>query len=164
VAARFRAGDYTVIITGRNTGQLASTEAEIGVRPVACDGTDPQQVTRMADELGTDLDVVVNMAGGNTDFTKSSGQHADLGHVMMAWRENLDANLLSAVLTTTAVLGKLRGGRLHHQCQFHWRRTCHHLLRRGESGTGSMDRRALLGSGFQGTDSQRDRPGLHRRD
>jgi 3-oxoacyl-[acyl-carrier protein] reductase len=110
VAARFRAGDDTVIITGRNTGQLASTAAEIGVRPVACDGTDPQQVTRMADELGTDLDVVVNMAGGNTDFTKSSGQRADLGHVMMAWRENLDANLLSAVLTTTAVLGKLREG------------------------------------------------------
>ena len=27
-----------------------------------------------------------------------------------AWRANLDANLLSAVLTTTAVLGKLRAG------------------------------------------------------
>ena len=29
---------------------------------------------------------------------------------MMAWRANLDANLLSAVLTTTAVLDKLRAG------------------------------------------------------
>jgi 3-oxoacyl-[acyl-carrier protein] reductase len=133
VAARFRAGDDTVIITGRNTCQLASTAAEIGVRPVACDGTDPQQVTRMADELGTDLDVVVNMAGGNTDFTKSSGQRADLGHVMMAWRENLDANLLSSAHHHGRP-GQAAGGRLHHQCQFHWRRTCHHLLRRGESG------------------------------
>jgi 3-oxoacyl-[acyl-carrier protein] reductase len=56
----------------------------------------------MAEELGTDLDVVVNMAGGNTDFTHPSGPRADLRQVMMAWRANLDANLLSAVLTTTA--------------------------------------------------------------
>ena len=34
----------------------------------------------------------------------------DLEDVMMAWRPNLDANLLSAVLTTAAVLGKLRAG------------------------------------------------------
>ena len=34
VAARFRAGGDTVIITGRNTGQLARTAAEIGARPI----------------------------------------------------------------------------------------------------------------------------------
>lgn len=110
VAALFRAGGDTVIITGRNAGQLASTAAEIAARPITCDATDPQQVTRMAEELGTDLDVVVNMAGGNTDFTHPGGPRADLRQVMMAWRANLDANLLSAVLTTTAVLGKLRAG------------------------------------------------------
>jgi 3-oxoacyl-[acyl-carrier protein] reductase len=110
VAARFRADGDTVIITGRNTSRLASTAAEIGARPITCDATDPQQVTGMAGELGADLDVLVNMAGGNTDFTRPGGQHADLGQVMAAWRANLDANLLSAVITTTAVLGKLRAG------------------------------------------------------
>jgi 3-oxoacyl-[acyl-carrier protein] reductase len=110
VAARFLADGDTVIITGRNTGKLVSTAAEIGARPITCDATDPQQVTRMAGELGADLDVVVNMAGGNTDFTRPDGQPTDLGQVRMAWRANLDANLLSAVLTTTAVLGKLRAG------------------------------------------------------
>jgi 3-oxoacyl-[acyl-carrier protein] reductase len=110
VAARFRAGGDTVIITGRNTERLASTAAEIDARPIACDATDPQQVARMAAELGQDLDVVVNMAGGNTDFNQSGGQRAPLEQVMMAWRANLDANLLSAVLTTTAVLDKLRPG------------------------------------------------------
>jgi 3-oxoacyl-[acyl-carrier protein] reductase len=54
--------------------------------------------------------VVVNMAGGNTDFDHPDGQHAGIEHVMTAWRANLDANLLSAVFTTTAVLDKLRPG------------------------------------------------------
>lgn len=110
VAARFRAAGDTVIITGRDSDRLASTSAEIDVRPITCDATDPGEVARMADELGPDLDVVVNMAGGNTDFDRSSGQHAGLDQVLAAWRANLEANLLSAVLTTTAVLDKLRPG------------------------------------------------------
>jgi 3-oxoacyl-[acyl-carrier protein] reductase len=110
VAARFRAAGDTVIITGRNAGRLASAAAEIGALPVTCDATDPEQVTRMAGEVGAGLDVLVNMAGGNTDFTRPVGQHAELEDVAAAWRANLDANLLSAVLTTTAVLGELRPG------------------------------------------------------
>ncbi|MEU4345580.1 SDR family oxidoreductase [Nocardia sp. NPDC023852] len=110
VAARFRAGGDTVIITGRNADRLAGTAAEIDARPITCDATDPQQVARMADELGPELDVVVNMAGGNTDFYQSGGQGTQLDEVLAAWRANLDANLLSAVLTTTAVLEKLRPG------------------------------------------------------
>jgi 3-oxoacyl-[acyl-carrier protein] reductase len=110
VAARFSAGGDTVIITGRNAARLASAAAEIGALPVACDATDPLQVSRMAGEAGPDLDVLVNMAGGNTDFTRTPGQEGDLADVAAAWRANLDANLLSAVLTTTAVLGRLRAG------------------------------------------------------
>jgi 3-oxoacyl-[acyl-carrier protein] reductase len=65
----------------------------------------------MAAEVGDDLDVLVNMAGGNTDFTRPPArQPADLDEVLAAWRANLDANLISAVLTTTAVFGKLRAG------------------------------------------------------
>ena len=68
----------------------------------------------MAGDIGDDLDVLVNMAGGNTDFTATAadpgGPVAGLERVAAAWRANLDANLLSAVLTTTAVLGKLRAG------------------------------------------------------
>jgi 3-oxoacyl-[acyl-carrier protein] reductase len=110
VAARFRAAGDTVVVTGRNADRLARTAAEIGVRPITCDATDPQQVARMADELGPELDVVVNMAGGNTDFDPPGGEGSRLEQVAAAWRANLDANLLSAVLTTTAVLEKLRPG------------------------------------------------------
>ena len=110
VAARFLAGGDTVFITGRTASRVASTAAEIGAVPVTCDATDPADVTRMAGELGAALDVLVNMAGGNTDFIRPGGQPADLAGVAAAWQANLDANLISAVLTTTAVLGKLRAG------------------------------------------------------
>lgn len=116
VAARFRADGDTVFITGRDAARLAAVAEETGARPVTCDGTDPRQVTRLAGEIGDALDVLVNMAGGNTDFTApagddgSGGDASDLERVAAAWHANLDANLLSAVLTTTAVLGKLRPG------------------------------------------------------
>ena len=117
VAARFLADGDAVFITGRNAGRVADTAAEIGAKPIAGDATDPAQVARMAGEIGDDLDVLVNMAGGNTDFTataagpgKPGGPVAELERVAAAWHANLDANLLSAVLTTTAVLGKLRAG------------------------------------------------------
>lgn len=110
VAARFRAEGDTVVVTGRNAGRLAATAAEIGARPIACDATDPRQVARMADELGEDLDVLVNMAGGNTDFGRAEDERSPLEQLMAGWQANLNANLLSAVLTTTAVLTKLRPG------------------------------------------------------
>ncbi len=114
VAARFLADGDAVFITGRNAGRVAEAAAEIGAKPIPSDATDPGQVARMAGELGADLDVLVNMAGGNTDFTATAtppgGPLAELEAVAAAWHANLDANLLSAVLTTTAVLGKLRAG------------------------------------------------------
>ena len=114
VAARFLADGDAVFITGRNAGRVAEAAAEIGAKPIPGDATDPGQVAGMAGELGADLDVLVNMAGGNTDFTTTAappgGPLAELEAVAAAWHANLDANLLSAVLTTTAVLGKLRAG------------------------------------------------------
>jgi 3-oxoacyl-[acyl-carrier protein] reductase len=114
VAARFLAEGDAVFITGRNAGRVAEAAAEIGAKPIPGDATDPGQVARMAGGLGADLDVLVNMAGGNTDFTATAtppgGALEELEAVAAAWHANLDANLLSAVLTTTAVLGKLRAG------------------------------------------------------
>ncbi|QUQ62535.1 SDR family NAD(P)-dependent oxidoreductase [Kutzneria sp. CA-103260] len=107
VAARFRTAGDTVVITGRDEARLAATAKEIDAEPIACDAVDARQVRDLADTVG-DLDVLVNMAGGNTDFDRSTG--ADLEDVAASWRANLDANLLSAVLTTTAVLDRLRPG------------------------------------------------------
>ena len=48
--------------------------------------------------------------GGRRRPLHQPGQDADLEDVAAAWRANLDANLISAVLTTTAVLPGLRPG------------------------------------------------------
>jgi 3-oxoacyl-[acyl-carrier protein] reductase len=99
-----------VIITGRNASRLAVAAEELDARPVTCDASDPGQVARLAAEVSGGLDVLVNMAGGNTDFTGPGAGDDDLEGVAAAWRANLDANLLSAVLVTTAVLGRMRPG------------------------------------------------------
>ena len=108
VAARFRKAGDTVVITGRDGERLAEAARELDAEPIACDAADPRQVRELADKIGPELDVVVNMAGGNTDLGRPKAEGLD--DVAESWRANLDANLLSAVLTTTAVLDKLRPG------------------------------------------------------
>jgi len=114
VAARFRAAGSAVVVTGRNPARLAETASELGAKAVTGDASDPRQVAAMAAEIGGELDVLVNMAGGNTDFTRAASRgdagRADLDDIAAAWRANLDANLLSAVLTTSAVLPRMRPG------------------------------------------------------
>ena len=114
VAARFGAAGAAVIVTGRNAARLAETAAELGAKAVTGDATDPRQVAAMAAEVGGELDVLVNMAGGNTDFTRTARHDHDgaayLDDIAAAWRANLDANLLSAVLNTSAVLPRMRPG------------------------------------------------------
>ncbi|OLZ49902.1 SDR family NAD(P)-dependent oxidoreductase [Amycolatopsis keratiniphila] len=115
VAARFAASDAVVYITGRRKDVLVSAAADLGpsVRPLVCDGTDPEQVTAALDALDGPIDVLVNNAGGNTDFDLP--EQDGLAGVLAHWRANLDANLISAVLTTTAVQDKLvEGGSVIH--------------------------------------------------
>jgi 3-oxoacyl-[acyl-carrier protein] reductase len=47
--------------------------------------------------------VLVNNAGGNTDFRRSAAEPGDLTGLAAQWRSNLDANVLSAVLVTAAL-------------------------------------------------------------
>jgi len=108
VAQRFRAAGDRVIITGRDAERLSATAVEIDATPVVCDGTDPQQIGTLAGRVGQVLDVLVNCAGGNTDFERPDP--TTLSEIADAWRANLAANLISAVLTTTAVLPVLRRG------------------------------------------------------
>lgn len=107
VAAAFVATGATVVITGRRRAPLDATAAELGVRAVPCDGTDPEQLAALAAGLDR-VDVLVNNAGGNTDFDRDTA--ADLPALAANWRANLDANLLSAVLTTTALADRLTDG------------------------------------------------------
>ncbi|MFI2234655.1 SDR family NAD(P)-dependent oxidoreductase [Streptomyces chrestomyceticus] len=108
VARHFAAQGDAVVITGRRPALLEKAAEETGARAVVCDHTDPAALTRLLDELPERLDVLVNNAGGNTDLDDAPGD--DLSSYARAFRANLDANLLTAALTTKAVEGRLAEG------------------------------------------------------
>ncbi len=115
VAESFVTDGDKVWITGRRAALLAATAASFGpsATAVPCDHTDPARIRDLVEQLPGRVDVLVNCAGGNTDFDRPAPSTLD--ELADAWRANIDANLLSAVLTTHAVRDRLgRGSRLVH--------------------------------------------------
>ncbi|TDC56965.1 SDR family oxidoreductase [Jiangella ureilytica] len=115
VAAGFAAAGDTVVVTGRRRPRLDEVVAELGpkVSAVDFDASDPAAVTEALDRLPATVDVLVNTAGGNTAFGRPAPQPGDLAAVAQAWRENFAANVLTAVLMTTALLPRMpEGGRI----------------------------------------------------
>jgi len=110
VAAAFAAAGDQVVITGRRPDVLVKTAADLGpsVRPVPFDASEPAQVTAALSELPPHLNVLVNCAGGNTDI--GAPDPANLSELAAAWHANLSANVLSAVLVTTALRPRLQPG------------------------------------------------------
>ncbi len=110
--AKLLLGDgYDVTIVGRRAEILAATAAEIGaasgrasaVRFLAADLTQPADVARVAAEVGDGtVDVLVNNAGGYR-----SGGGVELADVASQWRDNFDANVMTAVLLTEALRDRL---------------------------------------------------------
>ncbi|MGY0232923.1 SDR family NAD(P)-dependent oxidoreductase [Longispora urticae] len=96
-----RAGDR-VVVTGRRETPLKEAAARLGATAVPFDAADPAAVTAALSLLPDRIDVLVNNAGGNTDFDRPDDGD-DLAALAANWRANLDANLLSAVLVTTAL-------------------------------------------------------------
>jgi 3-oxoacyl-[acyl-carrier protein] reductase len=110
IALRFAADGDTVFVTGRRAEPLAETAklAESSdVHPVVCDGSDPGDVARLLAALPERIDVLVNNAGGNTDFDRDEPAPGDLPALADQWRANFDANVLTAVLTTAALAERL---------------------------------------------------------
>ena len=114
IAARFAEAWERVVITGRDAGRLKAAAAELSVDGVVCDGAASSAVAALVDDLGPIVDVLVNNAGGNTDFEPAGEQCArranDLETLAAGWRANLDANLMTAVLTTQAVAHLIPAG------------------------------------------------------
>jgi 3-oxoacyl-[acyl-carrier protein] reductase len=114
VATEFaRAGDR-VTITGRREYVLKEAAARLeedaaegadpaAVRYACFDACDPAAVSVALPGLPARVDVLVNNAGGNTDFDRPPVSEGDLAGLAAAWQANLDANLLSAVLATAAL-------------------------------------------------------------
>jgi 3-oxoacyl-[acyl-carrier protein] reductase len=124
-AARFAADGATVFITGRHEESLAKAVAQLGgsAKGFVCDAADPRQAAELPGRLGAGvgLDVLVNAAGGlpeapagpgaGTDTGSGSDPDADrLAAVVAQWDSSLRQNLLTAVVTTTAVQHRLLPG------------------------------------------------------
>lgn len=107
VAAHFAAAGDAVTITGRRAEVLRAAAEEIGARPVVFDAADPEAVTAALPELPERVDVLVNNAGGNVDFDEGAETGGGLAGEARRWQANWRANVLSAVLMTTAVTGRL---------------------------------------------------------
>lgn len=109
IAERFADAGDTVTITGRDPEKLSAAASRLGVRGVRCDGTDVRQIEDLANTMG-EIDVLVNAAGANIASAGDGGGTPSLREVAELWTANLDANLLSAVLTTTALLPRMTSG------------------------------------------------------
>jgi 3-oxoacyl-[acyl-carrier protein] reductase len=112
VGARFAAAGDTVTITGRRDHVLKGAVTRLGgSASYACfDASDPEAVAAALPQLPERVDVLVNNAGGNTDFARDSVESGDLAGLAAQWRANLDANLLSAVLVTAALTPRFAPG------------------------------------------------------
>lgn len=103
---------YDVIIVGRRQGILDDAVKWIGPQATAvvADASDPAQIPAVVSAVaGRAVDVLVNNAGAYI-----GGDDSTLDDVADRWRANLDSNVLSAVLMTTALLPHLRrpGGKI----------------------------------------------------
>lgn len=111
VAACFVSDGERVFLTGRRPDPLKAVAERLGPAAVweTCDVTDPIAIQRWSRSLPAGVDVLVNNAGGNTDFDRPPPP--DLVGLADAWVANLRANLVSAVVVTAALQERLtRGG------------------------------------------------------
>lgn len=108
IAEGFRDAGHTVVIAGARQAELDVAAKELDVDSIVFDGTDPASLESVRATLPHHLDVIVNVpaprwtAGDPRTFTLSD--HA------AAWRNALDATLLSAVLTVQILGDHLRSG------------------------------------------------------
>ncbi|MEU7859456.1 SDR family oxidoreductase [Nonomuraea sp. NPDC049141] len=111
IAAAFASAGDRVTITGRREQVLKEAAARLGAAYLPFDAASPAAVKDAAGRLPERVDVLVNNAGGNTNLDRR--QSDDLLDVAEGWLANLNANLLSAVLVTTALLPRFaKGGRI----------------------------------------------------
>ncbi|WP_113965009.1 SDR family oxidoreductase [Mycobacterium shimoidei] len=108
VAEGFRNAGHEVTLVGAQRGDLEIAAKELEADAIVCDTTDPTSLAEVQRLFPAHLDTIVNVpaprreAGDPRTYT--------LADLAGAWRNALDAGVLSAVLTVQAVGDHLRSG------------------------------------------------------
>ncbi|MCL2470686.1 MAG: SDR family NAD(P)-dependent oxidoreductase [Propionibacteriaceae bacterium] len=100
--ARALSTDYTVYCVARRADRLEALAGEIGGVAVPCDVTDPDQVDRLAEQVGGRVDLLVNNAGG------ALGQDPLVDDDLHRWPAMYAVNVVGAARVTQALIPALR--------------------------------------------------------
>jgi NAD(P)-dependent dehydrogenase (short-subunit alcohol dehydrogenase family) len=108
VAEGFRDDGHKVTLVGARRGDLEVVAKELDVDAIVCDTIDPGSLSEVRGLFPHHLDTIVNVPAPS--FDTGDPRTYSLSDTANAWRNALDATVLSAVLTVQAVGDHLRSG------------------------------------------------------
>lgn len=108
VAEGFRDDGHKVTLVGARRSDLEIAAKELDVDAIVCDTTDPASLTEARALFPHHLDTIVNVPAPS--WEAGDPRTYSLADTATAWRNALDATVLSAVLTVQTVGDHLRSG------------------------------------------------------
>ena len=108
VAEGFRDDGHKVTLVGARRGDLEVVAKELDVDAIVCETIDPASLSEVRGLFPHHLDTIVNVPAPS--FDAGDPRTYSLSDTANAWRNGLDATLLSSVLTVQAVGDHLRSG------------------------------------------------------
>jgi NAD(P)-dependent dehydrogenase (short-subunit alcohol dehydrogenase family) len=108
VAEGFRDDGHKVTLVGARRAELEVVAKELDVDAIVCDTTDPASLSEVRGLFPHHLDTIVNVPAPTYDA--GDPRTYSLSDAAAAWRNALDATVLSAVLTVHAIGDHLRSG------------------------------------------------------
>jgi NAD(P)-dependent dehydrogenase (short-subunit alcohol dehydrogenase family) len=108
VAEGFREDGHKITLVGARRGDLEVVAKELDVDAIVCDTMDPSSLAEVRGLFPHHLDTIVNVP--TPRWEAGDPRTYSLADTANAWRNALDATVLSAVLTVQAVGDHLRSG------------------------------------------------------
>jgi NAD(P)-dependent dehydrogenase (short-subunit alcohol dehydrogenase family) len=108
VAESFRDAGHRVVIAGARRDDLEVAAKELEVDAIVLDNTDPASLEEARGQFPHHLDTIVNVPAPRWDA--GDPRTYSLADLAAAWRNTLDANAVSAVLTVQILGDHLRSG------------------------------------------------------
>ncbi len=108
IAEGFRDDGHKVTLVGARRSDLEIAAKELDVEAIVCDTTDPASLDEARSLFPHHLDTIINVPAPTWDA--GDPRAYSISDTAKAWRNALDATVLSAVLTVQTVGDHLRSG------------------------------------------------------